>query len=38
MLTADIALVVVAVAFCTAVSAYFLAGGGQFETRVRERH
>lgn len=38
MLTADIALVVVALALCTSVSAYLLAGGGQFEPRIRERH
>lgn len=35
MFTADIALLVVAVALFTAVSAYHLAGGDQFEPRVR---
>lgn len=37
MLTADIALVVVALALCTSICAYLLAGGDQFEPPVRER-
>ena len=37
MFSADIALIVVALALLTSLSAYVIAGGDQFEPRVRGR-